>query len=135
MTAIFNDQIFTTQGTTPLTGEIIATYKLKSRSARQAQSVTYELHDKNALTWDDDRKVAAFITPQDSAVRNYASFIRQVHRDAVNPYISKNFQFAVQVFNALPNWESSTRLIQRLPLRKCRAIRWLSIPSACPGKP
>jgi len=97
----FNDEVFTTQGVTPLTGEIIASYTARGRAVEQRQSVSYELYDRNALTWDDDRKVAAFITPQDSAIRNYASFIRQIHRDETNQYLSENLQFAMQAYNAL----------------------------------
>ncbi len=101
ITLTFNNEVFSTQGVTPLTGEIIAGYTVRGREVEQRQSVTYDLHDRNALTWDDDRKAAAFITAQDSAVRNYSSYIRQIHRDAVRPYISSNLQFAMQVFNAL----------------------------------
>ncbi len=99
--ATFNDQVFSTEGITPLTGELEIQYRARGRSVEQKQSVSYELHDRNAITWDDDRKVAAFITPQDSAIRNYSSFIRQAHRDLTRPGLSKNLQFAVQAFNAL----------------------------------
>lgn len=99
----FNNQVFLTQGVTPLNGELIANYSVGSRHVEQRQSVTYELHDKNALTWDDDRKAAAFITPQDSAIKNYASFIRQSAKDDINPYLSSNLQFAMQLYSALAN--------------------------------
>lgn len=99
--AAFNDQVFTTQGVTPLNGEIIVAYSVRGRPAEQRHSITYDLHDRNALTWDDDRKVAAFITPQDSAVRNYASFVRQATREETNDYLSANLQFAMQAYDAL----------------------------------
>ncbi len=99
--ASYNGEVFTTQGVTPLTGEIIVQYTAKGRPAEQRHSVTYDLYDRNALTWDDDRKVAAFITPQDSALRNYASFIRQANKTAVNRYMNENLQFAMQSFEAL----------------------------------
>ncbi|MBN2874004.1 MAG: hypothetical protein JXM71_02820 [Spirochaetales bacterium] len=73
----------------------------RGKPVEQRQSVTYDLYDKNALTWDDDRKVAAFITSQDSALRNYASHIRQIHREVVNKYLSPNLQFAMQAYSAL----------------------------------
>ena len=101
ITLTFNNEVFATQGITPLTGEVIAAYTVRGREVEQRQSVSYDLHDRNALTWDDDRKAAAFITAQDSAVRNYSSYIRQIHRDVVQPYISSNLQFAMQAFNAL----------------------------------
>jgi tetratricopeptide (TPR) repeat protein len=99
--ATFTEEVFTTEGITPLTGEIIATYTARGRSGEQRRSISYELHDRNALTWDDDRKVAAFITPADSAVRNYASYIRRIHRDVENAFVSPQLQLAIQAYNAL----------------------------------
>jgi hypothetical protein len=99
--ASFNREVFATEGVTPLSGEVIARYKARGRPAEQRQSVTYDLHDKTAVIWDDDRKAAAFITPADSALRNYSSFIRQSCREQVIPMYSEALQYAVQVFQAL----------------------------------
>jgi len=99
--ASFNDQVFSTQGVTAVTGELIVQYAARGKPVEQRQSVTYDLYDKNSLTWDDDRKVAAFITPQDSAIRNFASFIRQASKEATNPFLSANLQFAMQAYGAL----------------------------------
>lgn len=99
--ASFNREVFTVEGITPLTGEIIASYTSRGRPAEQRISVTYDLYDKTSMVWDDDRKVAAFITPADSALRNYASFIRQSCRESTIPAYSESMQFAVQVFHAL----------------------------------
>lgn len=99
--ASFNDQVFTTQGITPLTGEIIVQYVARNRPVEQRHSVVYDLHDRNALRWDDDRKAAAFVTQQDSAIRNYASFVRRAHREITNPFVSEHLQFAMQVYHAL----------------------------------
>jgi hypothetical protein len=99
--ATYSEDVYSTQGTTPLNGEIVATYTAQGKSSEQRRSVSYELYDKNALTWDNDRKVAAFITPADSAIRNYASFVRLIHREVQNPYVSEPLQVAMQAFNAL----------------------------------
>jgi hypothetical protein len=99
--ASFNQQVFTTEGITPLTGEVIADYISRNKAATQRFSVSYDLHDKTALTWDDDRKVAAFITPADSALRNYSSFIRQSCKDEVIGGLSEELQTGMQVFSAL----------------------------------
>jgi len=99
--AIFNQEVFRTEGITPLTGEVIVTYSAKGKAAEQRQSVTYDLHDKTALTWDDDRKAAAFITPADSALRNYTSFIRQACKSSVITSYPETVQTAAQVFHAL----------------------------------
>jgi len=99
--ASFNGEVFRTNGITPLTGEIIAKYTLNGRDAEQRFSVTYDLHDRNALTWSDDRKVAAFITPSDSAVRNYASYVRTSNRELTNGFLPEPLQFAMQSYVTL----------------------------------
>jgi hypothetical protein len=99
--ASFNEEVFRTEGVTPLTGEVIVSYKSRGRAVEQRQSFSYDLHDKTAVTWDDDTKVAAFITPADSALRNYSSFIRQACREGTLPGYNEPLQLAIQVFHAL----------------------------------
>lgn len=99
--ASFNREVFSTEGVTPLTGEVIVTYNTGGRSAEQRQSVSFDLYDKTSVTWDDDRKAAAFITPSDSALRNYASFIRQSCREETVEHFNENLQFAIQTYYSL----------------------------------
>jgi tetratricopeptide (TPR) repeat protein len=99
--ASFNSDVFTIEGTTPLTGEVIAEYTVGGRPAEQRQPVSFDLHDKTAITWDDDAKAAAFITPADSALRNYTSFIRQLCREETAPLYNEPLQFAAQAYCAL----------------------------------
>jgi tetratricopeptide (TPR) repeat protein len=99
--ASFNENVFQAEGITPYTGELIAAYEYKSRFVEQRQTLSFDLHDKTALTWDDERKVAAFITPADSALRNYTSHIRQTVKDEILPGYNKQLQEAVNIFNAL----------------------------------
>ncbi len=99
--ASYNGQIFTTNGITPLTGEVIAEYTARGRSGMQKESVTYDLHDKTAITWDDDRKVGAFITPADSALQNYVSFIRKAAQPITVSHWSRSVQTAMQIYAAM----------------------------------
>ncbi len=99
--ASFNSEVFTTEGITPLSGEVIVNYTAGGRPAEQRQSVSYDLHDKTAMTWTDDQKVGAFITPADSALRNYASFIRQSTKDEVVPGLNPALQYAMQLYAAI----------------------------------
>jgi tetratricopeptide (TPR) repeat protein len=99
--ASFNEEVFRNEGTTPLSGEIVVTYTGQGRAGEQRASLSYDLQDKSGIIWDDDRKAAAFITPSDSALRNYASNIRQIHKESIQPGYSDTVQFACQLFNAL----------------------------------
>ena len=102
--AVFNSKVYDLEGGlgfTPLTGEVIVTYKVGGRSAEQRYSVTYSLYDKRAMTWDDDRKAAAFITPLDRALKNYTAFVNEAGKQAALPSWNKSLQVAMQVYDAL----------------------------------
>lgn len=101
ITASFDQSIFALEGVTPLTGEISVDYTLRTRAASQTIPVNYDLYDKNSLTWDDDRKVAAFITSGDSALANYMSYLRRVTRDFTNSGYSEAVQLAMEVYYGL----------------------------------
>jgi hypothetical protein len=59
------------------------------------------LFDRTSISWDDDRKAAAFITKADTALRNYATFIRQSIKDRVVAGYSEPVQTAMAVYYAL----------------------------------
>jgi Tfp pilus assembly protein PilF len=99
--ASFNAEVFATEGVTPLTGEILAAYKSRGRPSEQRHPVAYDLYDKSAIIWDDDRRIAAFVTPADSAIRNYATFIRKAAGEEELPSYPAAVQFAAQAFAAL----------------------------------
>ena len=99
--ATFNQKVFTIEGGTPLTGELKTVYISRNKTVEQSLTVDYFLYDKTSLVWDDDRKVAAYITPKDSALRNYTSTIRQYTKNDVNPGLSANLQTGIQVFAGL----------------------------------
>jgi len=101
VTASFSRDVFFTNGITPLNGELIFRYSYRGRTASQTQGIPFDLYDRNALTWDDDRKVSAFITPSDSAIGNYASFIRTSARKEATDYLPHELEYAMQVYHAL----------------------------------
>ena len=99
--ASFNEEVFRTEGVTPLTGEVIVDYTTRRKAVQQKFPISYDLHDKTALTWDDDNKVGAFITPADGALRNYTSFVRQTCKDEHVPGISEALQIGMQIYHGL----------------------------------
>jgi tetratricopeptide (TPR) repeat protein len=99
--ATFNSEVFYTNGDTPLNGEIVVEYTSRNRPAKQTLPVSYVLFDRTSISWDDDRKAAAFITKGDTALRNYATFIRQSIKDRVVAGYSEPVQTAMAVYYAL----------------------------------
>ena len=101
LSAVFNGQVFTTEGRTPLTGQIVAKYRIGGRDVEQREPVSYVLYDKTAITWDDDRKVGAFITPQDSSLKAWTAAVSEASREAGLPGLNQPLQVALQVYQAL----------------------------------
>lgn len=101
LTAVFNSKIFDTLGEQQISGEVIATYTYRTRRVSQRHPVNFSLLDGSAITWDDDNKAGAFITPSDSAIRNYSSYVRQVGRQDVVPGFSQDLQVAMQLYYAM----------------------------------
>ncbi len=99
--ASFNGEVFNTNGDTPLNGEIQVAYVSHNRPANQSMSVSYVLYDRTSISWDDNRKEGAFITKADTALRNYATFIRQAVKDRLVPGYSSPVQTAMAVYYAL----------------------------------
>lgn len=99
--ASFNDNIFTKSGITPLTGKVTVDFTRNNKAVSQGSSISYDLYDKTSLTWDDDKKVGAFITFSDSALRNYSSAIIQYAKDDTLDNFSDSLQAAMQIYYAL----------------------------------
>ncbi len=99
--ASFNAEVFRNEGVTPLSGEVTASYTCRGRAGEQRASVAYDLQDKSAIVWDDDRKAAAFVTPADGALRNFAGYVRQINKDKIRSGYSEAVQFACQAYHAL----------------------------------
>jgi tetratricopeptide (TPR) repeat protein len=124
--AVFNSKVYELEGGmgyTPLTGEVVVTYKLGGRSAEQRYPVTYNLYDKRAMTWDDDRKAAAFITPLDRALKNYSAFVNEACRRAVLPAWNPRLQVAAQLYDALRELGISYQEDPAAPFSKVQADR------------
>jgi tetratricopeptide (TPR) repeat protein len=99
--AVFNKQVFTTEGRTPLTGQIITKYRLAGRDVEQRETVSYVLYDKTAITWDSDLKVGAFITPQDSSLKSWTAAVSEAARASALPTLNQPMQVALQIYQSL----------------------------------
>jgi hypothetical protein len=99
--AVFNKQVFTTEGKTPLTGQIIAKYKLGGRDVEQREPAGYDLYDKTAITWNDNAKVGAFITPQDGSLKTWTAAVSEATRETLLPALNQPLQIAMQIYQAL----------------------------------
>ncbi|MEE8441887.1 MAG: hypothetical protein V3S41_09210, partial [Spirochaetia bacterium] len=69
-------------------------------AAQESTTKTMIFYDRNAIRWDDTRKVAAFVTERDGEVRSYARRVIVGVRDERNDAVDDSLQDAMTLFIA-----------------------------------
>lgn len=101
LVAAFNSDIFNTQGTTPLSGEVVFDYTYRTRGIQQRHSVDFDMYDRNSLSWDETERFAAFVTPADTVITNFGSYALQSTRPHELDGITEPIQTAMSMYYAL----------------------------------
>lgn len=71
----------------------------ESFTAEQVESV--RVYHRNAMTWDDDKKAAAFVTAKDPTVLRFSKQVAGVVRNVGRTTINTTFRIAICMFEAL----------------------------------
>jgi tetratricopeptide (TPR) repeat protein len=100
--ALFDQRIFDVTTETKVAGEVVVAYKYLGKEGTTRVPVTVTINNRNALTWDDDRKAAAFITSTDPDVMLFAKNVASdAGSKAKPPAINTTFRIAMALFQAM----------------------------------
>jgi hypothetical protein len=100
--ALFTDKVLAVTEKDKVTGELIVEYTYQGHEHKTTATESLILYDRNAMTWDDSRKAAAFVTPKDPAVLLYSKNIASVTRERVaSKALNENFRTAMGLFESL----------------------------------
>jgi tetratricopeptide (TPR) repeat protein len=98
---LFTTRIFEINEGLKVAGEIIVEYEYYGKTYSDSVPLTIYINNKNAMTWDDDRKAACFVTANNPLVYSYARSVSgKVRRDAVSA-LDKNFQIGMGLFESM----------------------------------
>lgn len=70
--ALFSDSVLDITEGTKVSTNVILKYTQKGKGHTRKYVASMDMYDRNTITWDDDRKAAAFVTAKDPAVLEYA---------------------------------------------------------------
>jgi tetratricopeptide (TPR) repeat protein len=98
---LFKDSIFAVTEGTKVAGEILVSYEYLGKVVKESVPVTVAINNRNAMTWDDTRKAAAFVTSMDSSVRSFALPMAAMARTRGNQAVNAAFRAAMAIFDAL----------------------------------
>lgn len=99
--ALFNEELLSFSENTKIEGDIIVSYELLNAKREVHQSKPIFIHHRNAARWEDDRIVAAFISPNDPVVLEFSKFVAGLVRENVRPDINDNLQYSMGLFESL----------------------------------
>jgi hypothetical protein len=99
--ALFKDSIFGVTEGTKVAGEIQTSYRYLGREVTDSLPITVTINNRNALTWDDNRKAAAFVTAKDPLILSFAKRIAAGVDSAGRVSFNGQFRVAMGVFEAL----------------------------------
>ena len=99
--ALLNDEVLELTENTRTQALISVEYRVLGRKRKTAVPIEFTLYHRNAMTWDDDRKAAAFVSPTDPAVLWFSRFASGIVRDRRRGNINTNLQQAMGIFEAL----------------------------------
>jgi hypothetical protein len=89
-----------TEGTKVL-AEVQTEYKYRDEKQSGKHVESIKIQNRNAMTWDDDKKAAAFITAKDPAILRFSKNVAGATRDLGSKAINTNFRYAFALFEAL----------------------------------
>lgn len=99
--ALFKDSILEITEATKASAEIAVTYVHAGQKASLTRIETVRILDRNSMTWEDDRRVAAFITARDSSVLTFARNVSGIMKDSGNREINQWLSMALATHEAL----------------------------------
>ena len=98
---LFTESILGVTEGTSVTSEVIVEYEVGDRQLTANLTETLPVLNRNNMTWDDDRKAAAFVTPNDPTVNRFSRNITAAIRNEGTTEVNEKLRIAMGIFEAL----------------------------------
>jgi tetratricopeptide (TPR) repeat protein len=99
--ALFTDDVLSISEGTKVSAQIELGFARDGKRYTREAVETIRLFDRNATTWDDDRKAAAFVTAKDSNVLRFAKNVAGMTKGTVGSGVNPNLLTALSLHTAL----------------------------------
>jgi len=101
LVALFAERILSITEGTKASADVIVEYEYMGSDLTKTETATLQMYDRNAMTWDDDRKAASFVTAKDPAILRFAKSIAGEIRNSASSAINTNFRIGLGLFQSL----------------------------------
>lgn len=99
--AMFTEDMMEITEGTKASAKISLSWSMEGKEKTVDYNPVIEIYNRNALVWDDDRKIASFITAKDPEILAFSKKIMTWISDMENPSVDENFQKGMAIFEAV----------------------------------
>jgi hypothetical protein len=101
VTALFNEVMLSLTENVNANGQILITYRSLGARKEADFAVQMPIYHRNALSWDDDRRAASFVSARDPAARLFARYVASITDSLPANGLPRNVRYAAALFEAL----------------------------------
>ena len=102
--ALFTDDLLEITEGTKVSARIIVNRSSKKKTFSDDKTGILEFYNRNALSWNDDRRIASFITAKDPEIMNFSKNVMTWIKGSQNPAIDENLQKGMALFEAVKSY-------------------------------
>ena len=118
---LFSDSVLDITEGTKVSSNITLKYTINKKETSREYAGPLELYDRNAITWDDDRKAAAFVTAKDPAVLELAKNVSAWIREDIPTAIPNSFALAMGIHIGLKEYGMNYQVDPKTPFSEYSA--------------
>jgi len=101
VSAVFGNELLALQEDRAVQADVRLTYRHKNRTRVEKATTQFFVYRPGAISWEDTRAAAAFVTPSDPVVDGFARAVVQGRDQAFEGGPLRNVMTAMRLFNAL----------------------------------
>jgi tetratricopeptide (TPR) repeat protein len=98
---LFTEELMEITEGTKVSANVTLSYRMDAEEHSIEYTPVVEFHNRNALSWDDDRKIASFVTAKDPEILSFSKPVVSWMQAVKNPAIDENLQKGIVLFEAV----------------------------------
>lgn len=104
LTAFLNENILNSMLNRKADAKIIIKYKSLGKSMSYSETIELQALSRNSMSWEDDRRAAAFVSGRDASALKFARQVVSVIKNDLSSNKPVNYQYAAAMFGALKSY-------------------------------
>ena len=98
---LFNESILSVSEGAKIVTDITVSYRADGATGSDTETLTLDAYDRNALRWDDDARIAAFVTAKDEEVNRFTRSIAGIAGEINADAVSRNMRLGMIALEAM----------------------------------